>query len=250
MDELGNVVEVFSAIQGEGVHVGRRHVFVRLAGCAFGCAYCDQPEARQAPANARLYPASGGEPQFAPNPMSAAAVAREAIALDRPAGLHHAFSVTGGEPLEQPAFLERLLPLLADAAPKIMLETHGAAPEALARVVRWVDIVAMDYKARSATGRPTPREAHQRFLDTALGREIYVKVVVAATTSESEVVEAARCVARADRRIPLVIQPATPRSDGVARPEPELLLRLHAAAAAELEDVRVIPQTHPLMDMR
>jgi 7-carboxy-7-deazaguanine synthase len=35
------VNEVFLSIQGEGVHAGRRAVFVRLQGCPVGCQWCD-----------------------------------------------------------------------------------------------------------------------------------------------------------------------------------------------------------------
>src|ERR1700760_4825663 len=35
--------EIFSSIQGEGVYVGKRQVFVRFAHCHLKCAYCDTP---------------------------------------------------------------------------------------------------------------------------------------------------------------------------------------------------------------
>ncbi|MFM8524975.1 MAG: 7-carboxy-7-deazaguanine synthase QueE [Cyanobacteriota bacterium] len=35
------VVETFHSIQGEGCHVGRSAVFIRLAGCRVGCSWCD-----------------------------------------------------------------------------------------------------------------------------------------------------------------------------------------------------------------
>lgn len=35
------VVEVFSSIQGEGINIGRRATFVRLARCNLSCSYCD-----------------------------------------------------------------------------------------------------------------------------------------------------------------------------------------------------------------
>ncbi|HXL14919.1 MAG TPA: 7-carboxy-7-deazaguanine synthase QueE [Methylomirabilota bacterium] len=37
--------EIFLSIQGEGLHVGERTVFVRFYGCPLGCVWCDQPEA-------------------------------------------------------------------------------------------------------------------------------------------------------------------------------------------------------------
>ncbi|MDX9694125.1 MAG: 7-carboxy-7-deazaguanine synthase QueE, partial [Methanothermobacter sp.] len=40
------IMEVFSSIQGEGLLVGCRQIFIRFAGCNLNCKYCDTPESR------------------------------------------------------------------------------------------------------------------------------------------------------------------------------------------------------------
>ena len=43
----GYLSEIFVSFQGEGAHVGYRHLFVRLAGCNLRCRYCDTPDSRE-----------------------------------------------------------------------------------------------------------------------------------------------------------------------------------------------------------
>ena len=247
MEETGNVVEVFSSVQGEGVHIGRRHIFVRFAGCGFGCGYCDQPEALEPVPEARIEVAAGsGEFEVLPNPVSADDLAHAVLRLNSQPGLHHAIALTGGEPLEQVEFIQGFLPLIARAGPRIMLETNGVHVDALERILHLLDIVSMDFKLSSATGRPTPRGEHARFLAVAAAKEVYVKVVVAPRTTAEEVADAAMCVGQVDRAIPFVIQPVT----APERPSAGDLLSIQAVASNLLSDVRVIGQMHPTLGMR
>jgi hypothetical protein len=56
----------------------------------------------------------------------------------------------------------------------------------------------------------------------------------------------ARGVAAVDPKVPLIIQPVTPRGGVKERPSAARLLQIAARLERELADVRVIPQTHPL----
>ena len=155
----GNVVEIFSGIQGEGIHVGRRQIFLRLAGCNLACDYCDQPEARTVPAFA-LIERTAGRRDFiaARNPLGVERCARAILKLDRPRGLHHAVSLTGGEPLMQAGFLAALLPILRRAGLRVLLETNGTRPEEFRALRHWWISLAWT----SNCGRPRAARCRRR----------------------------------------------------------------------------------------
>ena len=97
------ITELFLSLQGESNTVGLPTVFVRLTGCPLRCQYCDTE-----------YAFRGGEY------MDVSAI------LDKVSGyqVRHV-TVTGGEPLAQPACLP-LLKYLCDAGYQVSLETRGA----------------------------------------------------------------------------------------------------------------------------
>jgi 7-carboxy-7-deazaguanine synthase len=248
------LVEVFSSIQGESELVGYRQIFLRFFGCNLHCDYCDSPEAHRAaegPAWCRVERTPGSSDcDRLSNPLSPADVCDAVARLNTVP--HHSVSLTGGEPLIHALFLEALLPELRGLGLPVYLETNGTLPESLERVLEWVDFIGMDVKLPSVAGTDAasllPR--HQAFLTVARRRRVFVKIVVGAETPASEVDEAARMVAAVDRAIPLTLQPVTPFG-GVARaPAPAKLLELQALALRFLETVRVIPQTHKMLNVR
>jgi len=97
------ISEIFLSLQGESVTVGLPTVFIRLTGCPLRCRYCDTE-----------YAFRGGE--YLDLDSITAQVARYQT--------RHV-TVTGGEPLAQPACVS-LLARLCDAGYQVSLETSGA----------------------------------------------------------------------------------------------------------------------------
>ena len=112
------VVETFHSLQGEGLHAGRSAFFVRLAGCAVGCPWCDTKhswpegvhprrplaelaaEAREAAqAGAAFVVVTGGEPlQHDLGPLCAA-LQEGTRSAERPEGLPLHLETSGVDPL-------------------------------------------------------------------------------------------------------------------------------------------------------
>ncbi|HSD11754.1 MAG TPA: 7-carboxy-7-deazaguanine synthase QueE [Candidatus Binatia bacterium] len=242
----GYVSEIFASFQGEGLFAGRRHLFLRMAGCNLRCRYCDTPESLERTANCTVYGLDGSA-RAVPNPLEAKVLSSLLEPYLASPGLH-ALAVTGGEPLVQSSFLAELFRTARPPLP-ILLETNGTYPERLAALLPFVDIVSMDLKLSSNSGEAPLWDEHRKFLASSLGKTLYVKVPVDATTLDEEVREAARLVAAADRGVAFFLQPIfSPGS--VMQISAARLEHFYDIASAELVDVRVLPQTHRLLGVR
>jgi organic radical activating enzyme len=220
------ILDIFASRQGEGICVGDPQLFIRFGGCNVVCDYCDTPES---------IPAGSGKIWSLSRVLGQIRDLKDSKSA--------AVSLTGGEPLIQVGFLERLIPELQGAGHKIYLETNGTLPKALERVVEGCNWIAMDFKPESAIRRDM-WEAHRWFLKTG-GKKIFVKMVLTGATSEKELQRAVTLIAGVRPDIPLVLQPAT--AWGTASSIP--LARLEswwAQASRQLRDVRILPQIHRL----
>jgi organic radical activating enzyme len=243
------VTEVFSAIQGEGALVGERQVFVRLTGCNIRCGYCDQPESLdKRPGPCRLEQTPGRRDWLwrdSPLPITDVADAIDRLWRAVP---HHSVSLTGGEPLLQARRLAALLPMLAERGQSIYLETNGTLPGGLAAVLQWIDHVAMDIKLDSVDHQAVDLDRHRQFLQACAGRGLFVKIVIGPATASDELDRAVAMVHDVVPETEIFLQPVTPFGDVAAAPSPSQVLDLQERALRLHRRVRVVPQTHKLID--
>lgn len=237
---VGYLSEIFLSFQGEGTQVGRRQLFVRLAGCNLRCRYCDTPDSLERVSHVRILGLDGALRELE-NPVSTTAVLDAVLPLLAHAGPVDGTSLTGGEPLLQAEFLAELLADERWPRPRL-LETNGMLPESLRAVLPLVDIVSMDVKLPSNSGERAFWDQHARFLATA-GDKAYVKVLVDAGTALDDIDRAAALVGA---RAALFLQPIT---DGAGRIDVAAadLQRFFGAARRHAADVRVLPQTHKML---
>ena len=239
-----NIIEIFSSIQGEGKYVGFRQVFLRLEGCNLNCTYCDTDSKAGTHPNCVVEEGAGTYHLVPyPNPISPERAA-ELVALAAAGVPHQALSITGGEPLLHASFIRALAP---HVHLPIYLETNGTLYAELKKCIDCVAGISMDIKLPSVTAHPV-WDAHVRFLEIAKVKDTWIKIVVAAESPDSEIDTAVRLVADTAPETMLILQPVTP-CGGCMKPSSEQLLKWQETALRRLANVRVIPQTHRMMDM-
>ncbi len=242
----GHLSEIFTSYQGEGVHAGRRHLFVRLAGCNLRCRYCDTPDSLERVASYRIHNADGSH-RDAENPVSVATALSDVLTLLDLSAPVDGVAITGGEPLLQPNFITEFLADVRLPRPRL-LETNGMLPEPLREVLPVVDVVSMDIKLPSNSGERAFWEQHERFLAIANGKA-YVKILVDGGTDTAEVARAAALVQHAAPATPVFLQPIS-NAAGRIDTDAVMLDRFFAAARRHIDDVRLLPQAHKALSIR
>lgn len=242
------VQEVFSSIQGEGIFVGKRQVFVRFAHCHLKCAYCDTPMTSATGKCHVETPPGSGEIAYVENPLSPEHLIDIITPLLETAR-HHSVSFTGGEPLLYHQFLRDVFPTIQKQAP-IYLETSATQPEFLETVLPWVDFIAMDIKLPSATKEPAQFENHARFYELAMQNKqltCFIKIVFNQNTTSEELDAVKHIVTQ--RSMPIILQPETDLTDRMVHIHPQRVLEIEHELSSYFEDVRVIPQTHKMLNV-
>ncbi|MCP4772137.1 MAG: 7-carboxy-7-deazaguanine synthase QueE [Planctomycetes bacterium] len=229
------VDETFLSLQGEGLEVGRAHLFLRLGGCPLRCTYCDTPRS-WSPTETR----------------SISELEAELDGLLAKANLQRSdlmLSVTGGEPLQQTDFLCAWLPTWGGP---VLLETAGILAAELQRVLPFVQLLSLDWKLPSEIrqGQELLQPAECLMAARHSGVAVQIKLVVTETTTALELEDVLHQVEHLAPHSSVFLQPVTPFGAGPKPPTGQQLVDWSVAFARFNLDLRVLPQMHPVLGIR
>lgn len=218
--------ETFTSIQGEGLEVGARHFFVRLAGCNLACSYCDTDH------KVREW-------------LDSATLLEQLVSF-LPV---QAVSLTGGEPLLQVAFLKEFLTGVKERGVATYLETNGTLASALTKLTGLVDTVAVDIKLPTVCTIAPQWDAHEMFLNVcaAQGITTVCKIIVSYALVAEELQKALRLIKQCTPQATVILQPVHAQLDA------ELIRDMMQWQKMFLNEglaCRVVPQVHKFMNVK
>jgi organic radical activating enzyme len=226
--------EIFTSIEGEGIYVGTKTLFVRLAGCHLKCRWCDTEYA--------LALDSGREYSL-----------NEAKEIIENSIQPHTYKVnfTGGEPLLQDQAIIFLSKFLRNVKGlKTYLESSCFDSYRFSNVLPYIDICKIEFKSPDS-GVTEPKNYNNLLrnefecleLATREKKTTFIKVVTTNLTSISwfkELIEVIFSRIKRSEISGFVIQPVYDMDE----PTLEMLLNFYDITFPSYPEVRIIPQLH------
>lgn len=213
------IKEIFESVQGEGILIGIKQIFIRFAYCNLNCAYCDTNHGDD----------------------NVLTLSEEEL-FDKIKKMNsEIISFTGGEPLIHADFIKSFINKYNKFLNKeIYLETNGTMHEELLKIIDVVDVVAMDVKIKSATGEENMFEENERFLEAA-SNKAFLKVVFTKDITPDEIDSIIRLCKKYNP--PLILQPKSPLEADTP------YLEIYNKFFEFHKDTRLIPQTHKFLNI-
>ena len=227
--------EVFTSVEGEGILFGTKTLFVRLAGCPFGCFYCDTPGSLPADSGTEYSVEEAGE-------LIGSSLRENTYKVN----------FTGGEPLMQHEAVALLAAGVRGRGVRTYLESSCFDAARFRHVLPHIDIAKVEFKTADSGfvdpghhGRLVGQASECLRASLEAGKTPYVKVVVSSRTGAAELGALAREIlgAAPGAVAGFVIQPA----HGADEPPLDLLMEMYDAVYPSYAQVRVVPQLHKLM---
>lgn len=227
------IVEIFSSIQGEGLLVGRRQIFVRFAGCNLDCNYCDTEDSKSV---------KNGELKSVD------------YVVDRINNLKtedlHSISFTGGEPLLYADFIREVIDRIDTPS---FLETNGTFPNEIKKLDN-LDYVSLDIKLPEHFDGDYNNKIFDREIESVNillenSIKVYCKIVLFPESSLNYIEGLALRISNEinDKDlVSVVIQPVSPISRW--KNSKDLLFKF-SQAIGKYMDVLTIPQLHKFLEI-
>ena len=213
------IKEVFASIQGEGLDVGKKHIFVRFAKCNLKCKFCDT------------------DFNFA-NEMTIDELYQVLSGYNC-----NTVSLTGGEPLLDADFLFEFFNKYHKKLNKrIYLETNGTLPSELKKIINFVDVISMDVKIQSSTNQDNQFNINEEFIKNSLDKKLFIKVVFDSKINDFEIDEVVKLAKKYDKEI--ILQPKMPMEADLNLEE------IFEKFYLKYNNIRLIPQTHKFLDLK
>jgi organic radical activating enzyme len=212
--------EFFTSIQKKGLYTGQVHFFLRLSGCNIKCDYCDTDTTKY-------------------NDLSIDNILK--IIDDEYLKIpFRTISITGGEPLLQSQSLFEMLKRL-DNKYRILLETNSTLPQELHKIIKYTDIVSMDYKPDFHNKNTS---IFKDFYNICSQKDTYIKIVfnsrkILQTITALDIIREI-----IDQSTPVFLQPVTPVNDIDIKKGLELVY------SEKKMDLRLFPQIHPFLNIK
>ncbi len=227
--------EVFTSIEGEGIYLGTKTLFIRFAGCPLRCFWCDTPYA--------LSIKDGKEYSI----DNAKRLIDESIVKNT-----FKANLTGGDPLLQYKQAYAIAEHLKSKSLITYLESACYDSERFAYLLPSIDICKIEFKLRDADAT----RDHEQLIEEEMGcldlaiknkKITYIKIVVSNRSNYQEVKKLAdKIFKRVDVNniSGFVIQPAYSYEPTMGQ-----LLKIYDHLYKYYKGVRIIPQVQKVMNI-
>ena len=228
------VSEIFTSIEGEGIFVGKKTLFIRFSGCHLKCRWCDTKYA--------LPLDSGTEYQIDEI---------EDLIIRELQPFTYKVNFTGGEPLLQTDAVIKLADFIKKQTNlKTYIESSCFDSELFSKVLPYIDICKIEFKTDDS--KVVENEVYDSLLSNEIkclelavesNKTTYIKIVVTNSTNLESFKNLVYNISKKIRPsdiVGFIIQP----SHGVDQPTVNKLLDTYDIVQPMFPEVRIISQLH------
>jgi len=216
------VNEIFVSFEGEGIEIGKKKIFLRLANCNLKCFYCDTNFGVRCKVKGGM-------------------LVRKLKSMGKKEGVKY-LTITGGEPLLQVEELNKIIPELREYF-FITLETNGTLPDNFKKLKK-VDFASVDIKIPSTSGYDFFEET-KKFIEIVKRRKIeyQLKFIFDRTTKLNELLKLSKM--KIDN---FILQPVFRKKYN--NRDFEKWFKFYSVAEKFFKEVRFIPQVHKYIGIK